>query len=153
MRLFLDAEFNGFKGELISLALVPETNCAAGEWYEWMDSPRMIWDKWVFENVYPVLDVLPELGKLPILKSEFRASLLLYIKQFDHPEIITDWHSDVIYFFDVLAGENFKESVPFEGKFTIVNTPEGEPKPEIPHNALSDARALRDWYLTKDAAA
>jgi hypothetical protein len=37
----------------------------------------------------------------------------------------------------------FKESFPCT--MVLINTP--EVKPEVPHNALSDARALRDWYL------
>jgi hypothetical protein len=29
----------------------------------------------------------------------------------------------------------------------VIQTPEGEPKPEIPHNALSDAKALMTWHM------
>lgn len=149
MRLFLDCEFNGFRGELISMALVPEKSTPVGDWYEVLppidDGLRENYNIWVWENVLPII------GKPAISKSEFRASLLRYIQWFERPEIICDWSSDVIHFCDILQGDNFKESVPFEGKFTVIQTPEGEPKPEIPHNALSDARALRDWYLERMA--
>lgn len=144
MRLFLDCEFNGFRGELISMALVPEKPLANGEWYECLE-PQMPLNEWVRNNVIPIL------GKPAISKSEFRASLLRYIQWFERPELVADWHSDIIHFCNILQGDNFKESMPFDGKFTIIQTPEGEPKPEIPHNALSDAKALRDWYLKRMA--
>ena len=140
MRIYLDTEFDGFGGDLISLALVPEKTVGVGDWYECMGKSDP-YDPWVVENVIPVL------GKVPIQKSEFRASFLRYISWFDRPEMICDWHTDVMHFCSLLDGENFKQSMPFDGKFTIVQTPEGEPKPFIPHNALSDARALRDWHL------
>ncbi len=142
MRLYCDTEFNGFGGELISLALVPETSCAAGEFYECMETADG-YEPWVAEHVIPIL------GKSPISKSDFRTAFLEYVSFFDRPEIIADWHTDILHFCSLLEGNNFKESVPFEGKFTIVQTPEGEPKPEIPHNALSDAQALRDWDVKR----
>lgn len=141
MRLFLDSEFNGFGGALISLALVAQ-GCEVPDWYECMETADG-YDPWVAENVIPVL------GKPPISKSEFRASFLKYIQWFDSPEVIADWHTDIMHFCSLLEGDRFEESVPFAGKFTIIQTPEGEPKPDNPHNALNDARALRDWYLER----
>jgi hypothetical protein len=37
MRYFLDAEFNGFGGQLVSIALAPE-NAAANPFYEALDA-------------------------------------------------------------------------------------------------------------------
>ena len=56
MRYFLDAEFNGFGGELISLALVPEQD-GLPPFYEAIrcDAPT----DWVAENVIPVLETRP----------------------------------------------------------------------------------------------
>lgn len=135
-RLYLDTEFNGFRGELISMALVSE--CGRG-WCECMD-PRVIWNGWVYENVLPVL------GKDPIPKDKFQSGFVKFISYFDRPVIIADWHTDVLHFCKLLEGDNFEKSVLFEGAFEVIQTPLGEPKPEIPHNALSDAKALMEWH-------
>ena len=51
MRYFLDVEFNGFGGPLISLALVPEDPDAA-PFYEALPCPKP--DVWVAAHVLPV---------------------------------------------------------------------------------------------------
>ena len=142
-KLFLDTEFNGFGGELLSMALVSPTG---REWYECMDPPGLLWNQWVHENVLPVF------GKPPISRVEFLKSFREFIQWFDRPEIICDWHTDILHFCACLDGDSFKESVPFDGRFRVIQTPEGEPKPEIPHNALSDARALMEWHMGLVAA-
>ncbi|MCC8979072.1 hypothetical protein [Bradyrhizobium acaciae] len=56
MRYFLDAEFNGFGGELLSIALVPQDD-ALPAFYEAVicEHPTA----WVREHVEPVLDKHP----------------------------------------------------------------------------------------------
>lgn len=51
MKLFLDCEFNGFGGELISMALVDEQG---KYFYEVLPCPQPI--PWVQENVMPKLN-------------------------------------------------------------------------------------------------
>ena len=53
MRYFLDTEFNGFGGALLSLALVPEDG---DEFYVTLDCPDPL-DPWVERNVIPYLDM------------------------------------------------------------------------------------------------
>jgi hypothetical protein len=53
MRYFLDTEFNGFGGELISIALVPEVQSLA-PFYEAIECTNPI--AWVKDNVLPVLE-------------------------------------------------------------------------------------------------
>ena len=136
-RLYLDTEFNSFGGKLISMALVSPTG---REWYECMPCPDL-YDTWVSENVIPVL------GKTMISRAEFLKSFRKFIEWFDRPEVVCDWHTDVMHFCACLDGDDFKESAPFDGRFRVIQTPEGEPKPEIPHNALSDAKALMRWHM------
>lgn len=140
-RLYLDTEFNGFGGELLSLALVADAG--DWQWYECLDPPGLIWNAWVHEFV------LPRFGQAPIPGGEFRRRFVEFIASFDRPEIIADWHTDVMHFCKLLDGGRFEESVPFEGSFTVIQTPPGQPQPENPHNALSDAIALRDWHLAQ----
>jgi len=44
------------------------------------------------------------------------------------------------------ANGGFKEA--YACTMKLINVP-GQLEPEVPHNALSDARALRDWYLDR----
>ena len=53
MKLFIDTEFNGFGGELISMAIVAEDG---REWYGILPvADKLV--EWVEEHVRPVLDI------------------------------------------------------------------------------------------------
>ena len=56
MRYFIDAEFNGFGGQLISLALVPEDEEAV-PFYEVLACANT--NSWVIDHVVPVLQKQP----------------------------------------------------------------------------------------------
>jgi hypothetical protein len=137
MRLYLDTEFNGFGGELVSMALVTEYGDG---WYRVLQEPR-VWNQWVFENVFPVLD------GLPISHAEFHGDLAEFLFAHGGCEIIADHPADFMHLcrmMDNISAEN-DFHIPIECTMTLLR---GSPdiKPEIPHNALSDARALRDWH-------
>jgi hypothetical protein len=134
--LYLDTEFNGFAGDLMSLALVAEDG---REWYGVLGLPGEI-DGWVYDNVLPALFSLrPTIG--PTDEVDFRASLLRFLKQFDCPTIIADWYSDLHQFFGLFAGGNHTESWAYACRAELVLLDKYES--EFPHNALSDARAIR----------
>jgi hypothetical protein len=141
MRLFLDSEFNEFGGELISMALVTEDG---REWYQ-VRKIVAAPGEWVSEHVIPKLD------KLPLEGYEFRASFAAFIGNFNHCEVVADWPADFEHFCALLSGAGMEAgfSVPIECIMRLVVSPELHP--EIPHNALSDARALRDWYMSEGA--
>lgn len=135
-RLFIDTEFNGFGGELMSLALVSDDG---REWYEVLPEPRTF-NEWVYENVFPILN------KEPIASKEFRDSLTAFLRQFDQPTIYADWYTDLMHFFALFAGKDHTQSFDYPCQTVLLKG-----VPELPgkqrHNALSDARALRDWYM------
>lgn len=138
MRLFLDTEFNGFGGELISLALVAEDGC---EWYGVLPLPAKI-DKWVAEHVIPFLDIDSKYALYD--EPAFQASLAKFLSQFPDVEIIADWPADFEHLCSMLSYEaGFRISI--NCTMRLVRIP--GIKPEIPHNALSDARALKEAYL------
>ncbi|MEJ5976475.1 hypothetical protein WG901_07505 [Novosphingobium sp. PS1R-30] len=56
MRYFLDAEYNGFGGELISIALVPEDEATAPFYAALVCAAPT---PWVAEHVLPMLDTMP----------------------------------------------------------------------------------------------
>jgi hypothetical protein len=135
--LFLDTEFNEFGGELISMALVSDDG---EEWYQ-VRKMTSLPGEWVSENVIPKLD------KLPLENHEFRASFHAFISRFNGAGIIADWPADFEHFCELLSGIGADAgfSIPLECTMHLIRG--GEIEPDNPHNALSDARALRDWYL------
>ena len=143
MRLFLDTEFNEFGGELISMALVAEDG---SEWYEVLPLPEKP-GAWVAEHVLPLLD------RLPVDGGEFCQGLWNFIRQFPNCQIFADWPADFEHLSNHLAriGKENAWCIPIECEMHLILTP--DLKPGRPHNALSDARALRDWYLRTAAIA
>jgi hypothetical protein len=139
MSLYLDTEFNGLGGSLISMALVSEDG---QEWYEvcHLPEPQNI-NPWVAEHVVPLL------AREPVDPVYFTDSLGLFLRHFRDIEIIADWPADFEHFSAVMAqyGARHDFEMPFEYAMRFIK---GSPdiKPETPHNALSDARALRDWH-------
>jgi hypothetical protein len=141
MRLFLDTEFNGFGGKLISMALVPEDKTKP-EFYEELHITEQL-EPWVRENV------VPHLILLPIGYGEFQNALANYLWNVGESIIIADWPDDIRYFCESLItgpGQmiNLMNNVKFELDFGI------EYESLVPHNALHDARAIRDFYMKRE---
>lgn len=112
-RLYLDTEFNGHGGRLISMALVTEDDCR--DFYE--VAPIGNLDPWVAEHV------IPALHKREIPMASFRKLFHNFILGFSNPEIICDWHADAAHFCDMLAGPDYGTSLDFACRITIVKRP------------------------------
>lgn len=143
MRLFLDTEFNGFGGDLISLALVAEDG---REWYGVLPLPPGIMP-WVKANVLPHLILDGDEASLFTSLGEFQSSLACFLIQFDGAEVIADWPSDFEHLCHMMtyAGMQAGWRIPIECTMRLVRVP--NVNPEVPHNALSDARALAKAYM------
>lgn len=147
MRYFLDTEFNGFGGALLSLALVPED----GEEYyvalECAEPPH----SWVERNVIPYLDSVPVGLRGPRLaKLDAARSLADYLAPDPEPELVADWPDDIAHFCNLLmTGPGTMVAVP-PLRFHLVTLSGFSPAANsaVPHNALHDARALRDHFNT-----
>jgi len=137
MKLFLDTEFNGFDGELISMALISGDS---QKWYEVLSLPEHV-HPWVAEHVVPYLH------QEPVDKEFFAKSLLIFLSNFHGCEIIADWPADFQHLCRWMTGmgANIGWQIPIECTMKLIVSPKLEP--EVPHNALSDAKALRKWYL------
>ncbi|MEA1072731.1 hypothetical protein [Sphingomonas sp. LY160] len=147
MRYFLDTEYNGFGGALLSLALVPEDG--GEEFYATIahDGPL---DPWVERHVVPYLDMVPESLKAPRLSRLAAAeSLAHWLAHDEAPDIIADWPEDLSHFAmlwvigpgHMLHAPQFTlRFVPMPGFSTAANS-------AVPHNALHDARSLRDHVM------
>ena len=142
MRLFLDTEFNGFGGGLISLALVPEDS-SKPEFYKELIMREQL-EPWVKENV------VPHLMLTPIGITEFQMHLQKYLWQFQDIEIVADWPDDIRYFCEsLITGPGLCINIPNPIQFTLDQRIQYQSV--VPHNALEDARAIRNSYSAKTA--
>lgn len=146
MRYFLDTEYNGFGGALLSLALVPEDN--SEEFYVTLahDGP---FEPWVERHVVPYLDMVPEALKSPRLTRRAAAEALAsWLAHDPDPEIVADWPEDLAFFAMLfVTGPGQMLSVPaYSLRFEPLNNFSTAANSAVPHNALHDARALRDHF-------
>ena len=140
MKLYIDTEFNSYRGRLISMALVDVTGL--NEFYEVLaHGAAPPHDPWVAKNVIPVLG-----DREPVGLNTFQRKLAEFLNQFDSVELIADYPSDIQYFCWALEtgpGEHIAAPPLFMTVRPDLNTS----KSLIPHNALADAHALRNMEL------
>ena len=137
MKLFLDCEFNGFGGELISMALVDEN-----EKYFYEVLPCMNPTSWVFNNVIPILN------KQAIDLKEFKKNLFNFLNHYETTHIVADWPEDFSLFLTTLM---LQQGVCMTTPKLTMELWESDTNltidSEIPHNALQDAFALKRRYF------
>lgn len=145
MRYYLDTEFNGFGGELMSLALAPADR--SRPWFYCVVTPSAPIDAWVAQHVVPHL-VLP-----PVSRAEAGRMLANYLGAADAPVIVADWPTDFEHLLALLiTGPGQMEKVPdFGMEFRRLPGFNTASTSRIPHNALADAEALRDYCEGKAA--
>jgi len=146
MRYFLDTEYNGWGGALLSLALVPEDG---EELYLTLDWDGAL-EPWVERHVIPYLDMVPENLVSPRMsRADAARTISHYLAGDPDPLILADWPEDIALFNALLVtapGSMAEVStlkfqfMPLTGFSTAANS-------KVPHNALHDARALRDHVL------
>ena len=147
MRYFLDTEFNGFGGALLSVALVPADG--SEEFYVTIahDGP---FNPWVERHVVPFLDIVPAALAAPRLSRLAAAgALAAWLDHDPAPEIIADWPEDLAQLAMLLVtGPGRMQSVPpLTLRFEPLNNFSTAANSAVPHNALHDARALRDHVM------
>lgn len=139
MNIYIDCEFNEFRGELISMALVDE---AGREFYEVLPCAKP--GAWVAEHVMPIL------GKPSVTFGQFQLSLCQWLCVYDSIHIIADWPEDITHFCQsLIAGPGMRINTP---PLTMEVRRDLDAVSELPHNALADARAIRALALARAAA-
>jgi hypothetical protein len=146
MRYFLDTEYNGWGGALLSLALVPDEG---EELYLTLDWTGTL-EPWVERNVLPYLDTVPDsLTSRRMSRGDAARTIAHYLAGDTDPLIVADWPEDIAQMNMLLVtGPGIMAEVPglscqfipLSGFSTAANS-------KVPHNALHDARALRDHIL------
>jgi len=134
--LYLDTEFNGFHGELISLGIA---STCGHHWYRAVAPTRPL-HPWVAEHVMPFVNVEPDEPEV------FRASLWQYLRTHEGETIFADWPEDFAHLMLQLCEPN---GIAPELELDMRLIQSGELQPEVPHNALSDAEALMRWHVSK----
>jgi len=147
VRYYLDTEFNGFGGALLSLALVPEDG---QEFYVTLQCDDRIFP-WVERNVVPYLDNVPVgLVSPRMSRREAADALAAYLGTDPEPELVADWPEDITQFCSLLMigpGQMVPvppmtfRLLPLQGFSPAANS-------AVPHNALHDARSLRDHFMS-----
>lgn len=155
---YLDTEFNGHRGGLISLALVPleeerayfyqaQELRADKKCRDLVSNVLVPYESWVNLNVAPHLHIEP----LP--PHMFRRRLRRFVSELDGFHLVADHPIDVFYFIDALQEDLYGDSHYCTFTSQIID-PSGvdydtypQPVSLIPHNALEDAKALRLWHL------
>lgn len=159
MRYYLDCEFNGMGGKLISLALVPYLNMRPAGLYlanaefkditpermerEYYLGPSV--EPWVLKNVLPIVDAGPWRPLWAPIES-WPQLLEDWLFDDDDVIIVTDWPDDIRYFCDlILTGPGtmieVRPSIKFE-MHRVDAYPTNLPG-AVQHNAYWDAMALR----------
>ena len=149
MRYFLDTEYNGIGGALLSLALVPDDG---EDLYLTLKTSDSLVD-WVERHVVPYLDSVSEQLSCPRLSRQDAAHALeRYLRHDGDTLIFADWPEDIAQFCNLMItgpGDmidvrdvNFR-LLPMTNFSTAANS-------KVPHNALHDARALRDHVLAME---
>lgn len=153
MKYFLDTEFDGFGGKLLSLALVREDNESLYIIYK-HNIITGITDPWVEQNVLPILYEVPAPlpGMLHVVHDDIDAARLIqaYLAQDDYvPYIITDWPDDVKYMCQaVITGPGMMINVPrLQFDVVRVDAYPTEVKGAVQHNAWWDAMALKHLLM------
>jgi len=147
MRYFLDTEYNGWGGALLSLALVPDDG---EELYLTLDWNGPLED-WVERNVVPYLDMVADTLVSPRMSRADAARMISHYPAGDpDPLIVADWPEDIAQFnMLLLNGPGVMVEVPpLTFKFVELSGFSTAANSKVPHNALHDARALRDHILS-----
>lgn len=166
MRYFLDCEFFGLDGDLISLAMVSEDRYGMSppygrELYLAFDQKELEAESriatlheertWVRENVLPIIDVegavAKRVGKCRAdIKKLWPYEIAAFFAGDSDPFIVADWPSDLEYLSRLLiTGPGEAIGVPRVTMYwSRVDAYPTKLDGAVQHNALCDARALKE---------
>lgn len=161
MKYFLDCEFNGYRGALMSLALVRDDGAElylVNHMFSTGRYPDFI-DPWVKDNVIPILEcpgVRPHAHRI----GAWGGLISTFMQGDPLPTIIADWPDDIRYFCECLItgpGEMVdipahRDAEPYNRAIQFVVERVDAYPTDLPgavqHNALWDARALRHKLMS-----
>lgn len=135
MRYYIDTEFNGTGGQLLSIALVRQDGA---HFYEVLHAHDLV-VPWVKEHVVPLY------GQEPMERLQAVKKLQKFLRKDAGPHVfIADWPEDLAHFNTMLLRDHGKRNDPFQYVCLLLGLPGFDTalSSRVPHNALEDARAL-----------
>lgn len=141
MKYYLDTEFNGFGGELLSIALVP-ADPNKRPFYKEIDRSSVVFLPWVVNNVKF------DMRSVQVTEVEAARSLANYLKNDSEPHVIADWPEDIFHLNRILlVGPGAMVNIrSLTSQFFRVRNWSTAEHSKVPHHALYDAMALRDYF-------
>ncbi len=147
MLYFLDCEFNGFGGELISLALSGETRelylARPEDELNALDA-----HDWVAEHVLPFLSLADARPRV-LPRDTFGRAIQEFLAGDREPTIIADWPEDLMHLMQclIIAPGQMVKIPDLSLRLMQGSAYPSEIIDAVQHNALWDARALRHAVL------
>lgn len=138
MRYYIDTEFNGTGGQLLSIALVREDGA---HFYEVLHAHELV-VPWVKEHV------VPHFGQEAVTRLQAVKKMQKFLRKDEGPHVvIADWPEDLVHFNQMLLRDHGKRNDPFRYTCLLLNLADFDTalSSRVPHNALEDARALADY--------
>lgn len=139
MRYYIDTEFNGTGGQLLSIALVREDGA---HFYEVLHAHDLV-VPWVKEHV------VPHFGQEAVTRLQAVKKLQKFLrKDAGGPHVfIADWPEDLVHFNTMLLRDHGRRNDPLRFACLMLDLPGFDTAlaSRTPHNALEDARALADF--------
>ncbi|AXQ69942.1 Rnase H [Caulobacter phage CcrSC] len=146
MRYYLDCEFDGHGGALLSMALYRKD--ARALYMVRDDAEQIANNAWVCEHVLPVLRKSPSnIGIETIPITEFGPTLAKFFEG-EQPFIVADWPADIIHFCQQLMIQPDKMAAVPNFVTQVIRIPDAYAdtpfKSAVRHNAMWDAIVLCD---------
>lgn len=151
MRYFIDCEFDGFRGPLISMALIREDGRSL---YFVMFDAEEAADEWVRDNVVPILMDAPE-APYRLDRAGAASAIAGFVGGDEGPHFVADWPDDLRHLCDLIVFEG-GEMAPLPSFTMEVKRIDAYPtslENAVRHNAWWDALALRQKVLEMEAVA
>lgn len=141
MEVFIDCEWNGPGGALISLALVTMDNQELYHAFPMNEQAT----PWVGANVIPRIVAADHVSILPLHRLPH--AIAEFLAPYEAVHLIADWPEDIERFCRALIiGPGKRVATP---PMTMEFRRDLDAEQScLPHNALADARALKDHYLS-----
>jgi hypothetical protein len=148
MRYFLDTEFNGFGGELISMALIREDGASRYFVLSEDEDRAMHAEPWVAENVIPIIHDCPvQPTELP--RDMWGHEIAHFLRGDTEIIVTSDWPDDIRYFCQaIITGPGEMVNLPgISFQMFRVDAYPTAVEGAVQHNAWWDAMALRALFL------
>ena len=149
MKYYLDCEFDGFKGPLLSMGIIRED----GYSFYATKRTRAPVDPWVRENVLPIMDDVPTqlIGAHHWNVLRLADHLEKFFAGDESPHVISDWPDDIKYLCqELITGPGTMIAIPgITFEVVRVDAYPTTLRGAVQHNAWWDAQALKHLLTGK----